>query len=128
MVLRVECTRTRCRWHAVLMNFFRKNPLFAISMTVFGGVVLGELALTYERFAASRAAARSLEERKAELEGMSQLTPPPTREVAAAIEADLTKAQAALASMQSELKGRGPAAERIRNAKIPVARTDAYFD
>jgi hypothetical protein len=30
--------------------------------------------------------------------------------------------------MQGELKGRGPAAERIRSAKVPAARTDAYFD
>jgi hypothetical protein len=110
------------------MSFFRKNPLFAIVLTVCGLLVAGEIALAYERYAASRAAAKRLEERKANLEGMAQLTPPPTREVARAIEADLAKAQAALASMQSELKGRGPAAERIRNAKVPSARTDAFFD
>jgi hypothetical protein len=110
------------------MSFFRKNPLFAFVITVCGLLVLGELAFAYERWAASRAAAKRLEERKSNLEGMSQLTPPPTRDVARAIEADLAKAQAALESMQSELKGRGPAAERIRNAKIPAARTDAYFD
>ncbi len=110
------------------MSFFRKNPLFATALTVGAVIALGELALTYERFAASRAAARKLEERKVELQGMADLTPPPTREVAAAIEADLAKAQAALASMQSELKGRGPAAERIHAAKVPAVRTDAYFD
>src|SRR5688572_32836759 len=110
------------------MSFFRKNPLFSTVMVICGLLVLGEIALAYERYAASRAAAKRLEERKTALEGMSQLTPPPTRDVAKAIEADLAKAQAALASMQSELKGRGPAAERIRNAKVPTARTDAFFD
>jgi hypothetical protein len=65
---------------------------------------------------------------KAELEGMSQLMPAPTRAIATAIEADLAKAEVALVSMQGELKGRGPAAERIRNAKVPAARTDAFFD
>ena len=110
------------------MSFLRKNPLFAGVMILCGLLVVGEIALAYERYTASRAAARRLEERKTSLEGMSQLTPPPTREVAKAIEADLAKAQAALASMQSELKGRGPAAERIRSAKVPSARTDAYFD
>lgn len=110
------------------MSFFRKNPLFAIVITVCCLLVVGELAFAYERYAASRAASKRLAERKSNLEGMSQLTPPPTRDVAKAIEADLTKAKAALESMQGELKGRGPAAERIRNARIPVARTDAYFD
>ncbi|MGH7945726.1 MAG: hypothetical protein ACREF9_12050, partial [Opitutaceae bacterium] len=110
------------------MSFFRKNPLFATGLTVCTLLVLGELALTYERFAASRAASKRFEQRKNELEGMAQLTPPPTREVASAIEADLTKAQAARASMQGELEGRGPAAERIRTARVPSARTDAYFD
>lgn len=110
------------------MSFYRKNPLFAVLMTVFAVIVLGELALIYERFAASRAAAKRLEQRQNDLGSMTVLMPPPTREVAAAIEADLAKAQASLASMQGELKGRGPVAERIRTAKVPTARTDAYFD
>lgn len=110
------------------MSFFRKNPLFAIVITLCSLLVLGELAFAYERWSATRTAAKRLEERKTNLEAMAQLTPPPTRAVAAAIEADLAKAQSALASMQSELKGRGTAAERIRSAKVPAARTDAYFD
>lgn len=110
------------------MSFYRKNPLFAIGLTVCVLLALGELALIYERFAASRAAAKRLQERGVELQDMAQRIPPPTREISAAIEADLAKAQAALSSMQGELKGRGPAAERIRNAKVPAARTDAYFD
>lgn len=110
------------------MSFFRKNPLFALVLTVCALLVAGEMVLIFERFSASRAAARRLEERKTGLESMAQLTPPPTREIAKEIESDLAKAQAALASMQGELKGRGPAAERIRSAKVPAARTDAYFD
>jgi hypothetical protein len=110
------------------MSFGRKNPLFAAGLAVCFLLVIGELALIYERFSASRDAALRLEERRIALEGMSQLTPPPTREIASAVEADLAKAQAALASMQSELKGRGPAAERIRSARVPAARTDSYFD
>ncbi len=110
------------------MSWYRKNPLFAIGLSICVLLALGELALIYERWAASRAAAKRLEQRQSELAGMSQLLPPPTREVATAIETDLAKAQASLASMQSELKGRGPAAERIRSAKLPTARTDAYFD
>jgi hypothetical protein len=110
------------------MSWYRKNPLFATGLTVCVVLALAEGALIYERWSASRQAAVRLEQRKAELQAMAELTPPPTREVATAIEADLTKAQKALASMQAELKGRGPAAERIHNAKLPAARTDAYFD
>lgn len=110
------------------MNWYRKYPLFALGLTVCGVVAVGELALAYERYAASREAAKRLEQRRVELESMGQLTPPPTRAVAAAIEADLTKAQKALAAMQAELTGKGAAAERIRNAKVPAARTDSFFD
>mgnify|MGYP000965560665 CR=1 FL=1 len=110
------------------MNWYRKYPLFASGLTLCGLVAVGELALIYERYSASREAAKRLEQRRVELEGMAQLTPPPTREVAASIEADLAKAQKSLAAMQSELTGRGPAAERMREAKVPAARTDSYFD
>ena len=110
------------------MSWFRKYPLFAIGLTLCGLVALAELALVYERFSASREATKRVEQRRIELEAMTQLTPPPTREVAGAIESDLAKAQKSLVAMQGELTGRGPAAERMRNAKLPVARTDAFFD
>ena len=110
------------------MSFYRKNPLFATVLTLTGVVVVGEFAFIYERYAASRAAAQRFEQRKVDLQAMAQLTPPPKREIAAQIEGDLAKSQAALAAMQAELKGKGAAGERIRNAKVPTARTDAYFD
>jgi hypothetical protein len=110
------------------MSWYRKSPLFAAAIAVCALLALGELALIYERFTASRAAARKLDQRKVELQGMGDLTPPPTREVATAIEADLAKAQSAMASMQAELKGRGAYAEKMRATKTPAARTDAYFD
>ncbi len=110
------------------MSWIRKNPVFASALSLCGLLVLGEGALIYERYAASREAARRLEQRTGELNAMAELMPPPKRDVAAAIEADLAKAGASLASMRSELRGRGPAAERIRSAKAPQARTDAFFD
>lgn len=110
------------------MTWFRKYPLFATGLAVCALVALGELAFLYERYAASREASVRLRQRKDELAAMEQLTPPPTRPVAAAIEADLAKAQATLAALQAELKGRGPAVERLRAAKVPAARTDSFFD
>ena len=110
------------------MTWFRKYPLFATGLAVCALVALGEIAFLYERYAASREASVRLRQRKDELAAMEQLTPPPTRPLAAAIEADLAKAQATLAALQAELKGRGPAGERLRAVKVPAARTDSFFD
>lgn len=110
------------------MNWFRKNPLFATGLTLCSLLALGECALIYERFAASRAAEKKLLLKKTELQAMADLTPAPTREVATAIQDDLARAKRVLDAMQAELKGRGPAAERMRRTKAPAARTDAYFD
>lgn len=106
----------------------RNRRFFTFLLCVCAVIALGELYLTYDRWMASRAAAKTLVERRAELQAMATLTPPPKREVATAIEADLAKAQASLAAIQAELKGRGPAAERLRSAKVPANRTDAFFD
>ncbi len=110
------------------MTWYRKNPLFATALTLCGLLVLGEGWLIYDRWDASRAAAKKLVDKEAELMAMKDLAPVPTRPVATAIEADLARARRAVAAMQAELKGRGPAAERLAAAKIPTARTDAYFD
>lgn len=110
------------------MNWYRKYPFFALGLTVCGVVAVGEAALIFERYFATRDSAKRLEQRRSELAAIEQLKPPPTREVASAVEADLAKAQKSLAAMQSELTGRGAAAERIRNAKVPAARTDSFFD
>jgi hypothetical protein len=106
----------------------RKNPLFVGALTLCVAIALGEGYLIYERWAAARDAARKLQERQTQLAEMANTVPPPTREVATAIEEDLARAERALAAMQSELKGRGAAAEKMRAAKVPTARTDAYFD
>ena len=110
------------------MSWFKKNPVFASALTLCAVVVLGEGWCIYERWSASRAAAQKLEQRRAELHAMAGLAPAPTRDIAAAIEADLGRAQRALATMRGELSGRGPAAERLNKAKVPAARTDAFFD
>lgn len=110
------------------MSWYRKYPLFATGLTLCGLVLLAELAFIYERFEASRDAAKRLEQRKGELAAIEQIAPPPTREVATVIEADLAKAQKSLAAMHAELTGKGPAAEKIRSAKVPAARTDSFFD
>ena len=110
------------------MSSFRKYPLFSAALSVCALVALGEGWCIYERWHASREAAATLEKKKTELHAMGALAPAPTREISKTIESDLARAQRALDAMQGELKGRGPAAERLRTAKAPTARTDAYFD
>ena len=110
------------------MNWYRKNPIFATLLTLCCMLVLGESWLIYDRFEASRDAAKKLQQKEAELMAMKDLTPVPTRPVASAIEVDLARAKRAVAAMQAELSGRGPSAERLAAAKLPAARTEAYFD
>lgn len=110
------------------MSALKKRPVFASLLGVCALVGLGECWCIYERFAAARSAAVTLEQKKNELHAMADLLPVPTRVVAAAVEADLAHGQRTLAAMEAELKGRGPAAERLRVAHPPAARTDAYFD
>jgi hypothetical protein len=110
------------------MSAFKKNPVFASVLTVLAVLALGEVWCIYERHAAAQAAAGVLAQKKLELQAMAALVPAPTRVVAAAVEADLARGQRTLEAMEAELKGRGPAAERLRTARHPTTRTDAYFD
>lgn len=110
------------------MNWYSKNPIFATLLTLCALVVLGESWLIYDRFEASRGSAKKLQQKEVELMSMKDLTPVPTRAVAASIEVDLARAKRAVAVMQAELSGRGPSAERLASAKVPTARTEAYFD
>jgi hypothetical protein len=110
------------------MSLRRKNPVFVGALTLCGALALGAVFLIYERWSASREAARKLQQRQQELGEMANLIPPPSREVAVAIEEDLSRAQRALAAMQAELKGKGPLPEKLRSAKVPANRPDAFFD
>jgi len=110
------------------MISLKKYPVLLCAFAICGLAAVGEGWLIYDRIRASREAAATLAKKQVELNAMAALVPGPTRAVAAAIEADLARARRALDTMQGELKGRGPAAERIRTAKVPTARTEAYFD
>jgi hypothetical protein len=110
------------------MSALKKYPLFSAALAVCGLVVIGEGYVIYERWSTARETAKKLTQKTGELMNMSSLMPAPTREVATAIESDLATAQRALATMRAELSGHGPAADRMAAAKVPTARTDAFFD
>jgi hypothetical protein len=77
---------------------------------------------------AARESAAKLRRKRAELTMMADVAPPPTREVAAAVAADLVRAKQVLGELRSALESRGQVFERMQKAKAPAARTDAYFD
>jgi hypothetical protein len=110
------------------MRAFKKYPFFVSALTVCGGCVAGEGWCLYERWSAAQDATAVLERKNAELRAMAGLVPAPTRAVAEAVAADLAQAEQARAAVRAELQGRGPAAERLRTAKPPAARTEAFFD
>jgi hypothetical protein len=106
----------------------KRSPLFVAALVALGLAAAGEGWCIAERFAAARAAEKKLAQQRATLAALAAVAPAPSRETAAQIEADLARARRALATMQAELRGRGPAAERLKAAKVPAARTDAFFD
>ena len=110
------------------MSRLRRYPFFTAALTGCGFLALGGVWCVYDRYAAAKEAEAKLEQRKAELHALAALTPSPTPAIAAAIEADLHRVQRALAAIQSELIDRGSAGARMRTAKIPATRTDAFFD
>lgn len=110
------------------MRWFRQNPLFAALLSLCGLVALGEIGLIVERWYAAGASAEKLVKKTQEMAALREVLPAPSRENARAIEADLARAREAQAAMQAELKGRGPAAEKLLSAKVPPARADAFFD
>lgn len=110
------------------MSAFRKNPVFTAAMTACVLLVLAAAAVIGWRWWTARRLTREIAQISVQLAGLREVTPPPTREIADAVAADLARAERALEVMQAELKGKGPSLERLRAAKVPTARPDAYFD
>ena len=106
----------------------KKFSLFSVALVLVGLVAAGEVWCIWERAQAALAAEQKLARVRNDLAAVTATEPAPSREIATQIESDLARAQSALATMQAELRGRGPAAARLAATKAPVARTDAFFD
>ena len=102
--------------------------LFKIALGVIALAAAGGVWLIWDRAQAAQAAVRKFLQARAELQTVADATPAPSREVAAEIESDLARARKALAAMQAELRGHGPAGAALAAVKVPAARTDAFFD
>jgi len=110
------------------MASFKSNPVFYSALIVIGAVVAGEGWCIFERSNAAQKSQKLLVQKRNELAALQGVNPYPSAENKAAVEADLVRTQKALAAMREELKGRGPTAEQLRNAKVPAEPTDVFFD
>lgn len=76
----------------------------------------------------AQAANLALAQKNRECRRLTTLDPPATAGQAAAIEADLARAESSLAALQEELRNATPGAFRTGAASAPASRTDAFFD
>lgn len=106
----------------------KKLPFFKLALGLVALVAAGEAWCIYERYTAALLAEKKLVQARGQLQVVADTAPAPSRETAVQIEADLARAQRALAAMQAELRGRGPSAAALAAMKTPVARTDSFFD
>src|SRR4051812_49258494 len=100
-----------------------RRSFFTLALVALAILAAGESWCVVERFNATRAAEKKLAQKRATLAAIASAAPAPSRENATQIESDLVRAQTVLAAMQSELRGHGPAAERLKAAKPPATRT-----
>jgi len=110
------------------MASFKSSPIFYSVLIAFGLVAVGEGWFIFDRTKAATKNHKALVQKRQELAALQSVNPFPSVENKAAVEADLARTQAALATMREELKGRGPTADLLRNTKAPAEPTDAYFD
>jgi hypothetical protein len=110
------------------MASFKTHPVFYSIIAVLGlAAVAGGWGI-YDRSTAAAKSAKVVAAKRAELNSLLTSTPAPTQESKAAVEADLRRTEAALATMREELKGQGPTAAALRTAAIPAEPTDAFFN
>lgn len=110
------------------MASFKSHPVFYSLVGILGLAALAGGWGIYDRSAAAAKNAKVVAQKRAELTALLATSPAPSAESKAAVEADLKRTEAALATMREELKGRGPAAERMRSATVPPEPTDLFFN
>jgi len=95
----------------------KKLNFFNLSLALLGLLAAAQAWCIWERASAVRTAEQKLIRVRAQIQAVADAAPAPSRETAAMIEADLNRAQRALATMQSELRGRGAPLRRHQAAR-----------
>jgi hypothetical protein len=110
------------------MASFKTNPVYFSLIGLLGLSVAAAGWGIYDRHSAADKAAAQLTQKRSELSVLQAVKPIPSEASKAAVEADLRRTEAALATMRDELKGRGPVAENLRKAVVPSEPTDVFFN
>ncbi|MDF3056054.1 MAG: hypothetical protein K0R17_269 [Rariglobus sp.] len=110
------------------MASFKSNPVYYSLLGILGLVVAAAGWGIYNRHAAAETSARQLAQKRSELNALQAVSPAPTQESKATVEADLRRTEAALATMHEELRGRGAVAENLRKTPVPTEPTDVFFN
>jgi hypothetical protein len=110
------------------MASFKSHSVFYSIIAVLGLSALAGGWGIYDRSTAAAKSAKVVAAKRNELSALLNSTPAPTQASKSAIEADLLRTQAALATMRGELKGQGSTASALRAADVPTEPTDAFFN
>lgn len=112
------------------MTRLRQFPLTMAAFAVLALAAVGAGWCGWSRSQAAAKAERRRNQLRAEWAAMRTLTPAPTADSTARLEAELTEAQATLARMRAALAGHGDAKENGERAGAGAAttRTEAYFE
>lgn len=110
------------------MASFKSNPVFCSLLVVLGLVAAGEGYGIYNRSVAAKKSATQLTQKRNELRSLHSSSPAPSDASKAAVEEDLRRTEAALATMHEGLKGQGPTAQRMRSETVPAQPTDVFFN
>lgn len=110
------------------MASFKTNPVYFSLIGLFGLSVVAAGWGIYDRRAAAENAAAQFAQKGREYAALKAVRPVPSEASKAAVEADLRRTEAALATMHAELKGRGPVAEALGNTVFPSEPTEVFFN
>jgi hypothetical protein len=106
----------------------QSNQFLTRLAVLFTAAVLAAGWYLHGSWRTAQAANLSLAQKHRECRRLTTLDPPATAAQAAAIEADLARAERSLAALQEELKNATPGAFRTEAVGAPASRTDAFFD
>ena len=111
------------------MSRQRQSPLVFGIATLMAAAVIAEGWLLIDNSRTAKTATLTLARRQREWRRLAGLKPPPTTAQADIIEADLTRAGAALAALDEELSNREPSAiEGATADPAAISRTDAFIE
>lgn len=112
------------------MTRLRQSPLTVAAFAVLALAAVGAGWCGWSRSQTAAKTERRRNQLRAEWAAMRTLTPAPTADSTARLEAELTEAQATLARMRAALAGHGGAKETGEGAGAGAAttRTEAYFE